>query len=70
MKIGATCAGQHVFWEYLSQGGYEHWGELLKGGVVQGRIKVISPLYGTEWREGGFRLGRKFLLLEIAHGTC
>jgi hypothetical protein len=34
--------GQHVFWEYLSQGGHEHWGELSKGGVVQGRIKVIS----------------------------
>jgi hypothetical protein len=25
----------------LSQGGHEHWGELSKGGVVQGRIKVI-----------------------------
>ena len=31
-----------MFWEYLSQGGHEHWGELSKGGVVQGRIKVIS----------------------------
>jgi hypothetical protein len=29
-----------------------------------------TPLYGTEWREGGFRLGRQFLLIEIAHGTC
>jgi hypothetical protein len=33
-----------VFWEYLSQGGHEHWGELSKGGVVQGRIKVISKI--------------------------
>jgi len=34
-----------VFWEYLSQGGHEHWGELSKGGVVQVRIKVISKNY-------------------------
>jgi hypothetical protein len=34
--------GQHVFWEYLSQGGHEHWGELSKGRVVQGRFKVVS----------------------------
>jgi hypothetical protein len=26
-----------------------------------------TALYGTEWREGGFRLGWQFLLLEIAH---
>jgi hypothetical protein len=31
-----------VFWEYLSQGGHEHWGELSKGTVVQGRFKVVS----------------------------
>jgi hypothetical protein len=31
-----------VHWDYLSQGGHEHWGELSKGGVVQGRFKVIS----------------------------
>jgi hypothetical protein len=45
MNIGATCAGrrgQHVFWEYLSQGGLKHWGELSKGTVVQGRFKVVS----------------------------
>ncbi len=31
-----------MFWEYLSQGGHEHWGELSKGTVVQGRFKVVS----------------------------
>ena len=31
-----------MHWDYLSQGGHEHWGDLSKGGVVQGRIKVIS----------------------------
>ena len=31
-----------MHWDYLSQGGHEHWGDLSRGGVVQGRIKVIS----------------------------
>ncbi len=35
-----------MHWDYLSQGGHEHWGDLSKGGVVQGRIKVISANVG------------------------
>ena len=31
-----------MIWDYLSQGGHEHWGELSKGTVVQGRFKVVS----------------------------
>jgi hypothetical protein len=31
-----------VIWDFLSQGGREHWGELSKGTVVQGRFKVVS----------------------------
>jgi hypothetical protein len=52
MNIGATCAGTTCVWEYLSQGGLEHWGELSKGTVGQGRFKVVSTVQCT------FSLGR------------
>jgi hypothetical protein len=42
MNIGVTFAGTTCVLGVLSQGGHEHWGELSKGRVVQGRFKVVS----------------------------
>ncbi len=64
--LGRLVRGQHVFCEYLSQGGLEHWGELSKGTVVQGRFKVVSwsvyclHVFSERWnwtacRRGGWK---------------
>ncbi len=52
--------GQHVLWDYLSQGGHEHWGELSKGTVVQGRFKVVSELSILEYSKGISRYWKTF----------
>jgi carbonic anhydrase len=53
--------GQHVIWDYLSQGGHEHWGELSKGTVVQGRFKVVSLGYVLYKYQGSLTAWLRFI---------
>ncbi len=63
--MGRLVRGEYVFWEYLSQGGHEHWAELSKGTVVQGRIKVISN-FAVLWIWDVYCVGSRILISLIS----